>query len=146
MGQHRPIVDRECYLYPSEDDYKNAKALISFDTPRIAIHSTTGVATKDWMYFDALVEECRKAGYGCVQVGAVTDKPVSGAIDFRGKLSFMELAAFLSECACFVGLDSGISYIADAMKTNCIIIQGSTNPVTSGPISSRVKHLYVQDT
>jgi ADP-heptose:LPS heptosyltransferase len=58
----------------------------------------------------------------------------------------MEIAAFLSKCVAFVGLDSGISYIADAMKTPSIVIQGSTDPVTSGPISSRVIHLFADKT
>jgi ADP-heptose:LPS heptosyltransferase len=119
---------------------------MSLDVPRIAIHSTTGVVTKDWPYFDQLSEELRKVGYGVVQVGGVNDRLVSGAVDLRGKLGLLELASFLSKCAAFVGLDSGVSYIADAMKIPTIVIQGSTNPVTSGPISNRVIHLFVKET
>lgn len=146
MGFHRHIEDRECYLFPSEEDFLVAEKKISFDVPRIAIHSTSGVATKDWGKFDDLVEEFRKAGYGCIQVGGGEDKLVRGAVDLRGKLSLMELAAFLSKCALFIGLDSGVSYMADAMKTPSIVIQGSTDPVTSGPISKRVIHLFAKET
>lgn len=146
MGMQRPITDRECYLYPSTQDHERAFAHISTDVPRIAIHATTGVSTKDWPYFDKLSEELRKAGYAAVQVGSRTDISVAGAVDLRGKMGLLELAAFLSKCAVFVGLDSGISYIADAMRTPTIVIQGSTNPVTSGPISKRVKHLFVKET
>lgn len=146
MGMHRPITDRECYLYPSEEDHKNSLNHISLDVPRVAVHGTTGVATKDWPYFSELVEELRKVGYGCVQVGARSDSDIKGAVDLRGKMSFTELAAFLSRCAVFVGLDSGVSYIADAMKVPTIVIQGSTNPVTSGPISDRVIHLFSKET
>lgn len=146
MGMHRPITDRECYLYPSEADQKAADAFISTDVPRVAVHSTTGVETKDWPHFDALTEELRKAGYGVVQIGARSDKGVKGAVDLRGKLSFTELGAFLTKCAAFVGLDSGLSYIADAVKTPTIVIQGSTDPKTSGPISARVVHLFAEKT
>lgn len=146
MGRHRPITVRECYLYPSEEDFKKASEHISTDVPRIAIHSTTGVATKDWSYFDSLTGELKEAGYGVVQVGAKQDKQVAGAVDLRGKMGFLELGAFLSKCAAFVGLDSGVSYIADAMKVPTIVIQGSTDPVTSGPISPRVIHLYAKET
>lgn len=146
MGMHRPITERECYLYPSEEDHRKAEDFISFDVPRIAIHSTTAVATKDWPFFAELTEELRKAGYATCQVGAATDKKVEGAIDFRGKMELLTLAAFLSKCAAFVGLDSGISYMADAMRVPSIIIQGSTNPVTSGPISERVIHLFAENT
>ena len=146
MGFHRPIVDRECYLCPSQADFLKASEHISTDVPRIAIHSTTGVATKDWPYFNEVVEGLRTAGYGCVQVGARNDKRVNGAVDLRGRMGMLELAAFLSQCAVFLGLDSGVSYIADAMRTPTIIIQGSTSPITSGPISSRVVHLFARET
>lgn len=146
MGMHKPISERECYLYPSPTDFLKASDFISMDVPRIAIHTTTGVGTKDWPFFKELVEDLRKAGYGCVQVGAATDKLAEGAVDLRGKMTFLELAAFISKCAAFVGLDSGLSYISDAMKTPTIVIQGSTSPVTSGPISSRVSHLFVKET
>lgn len=146
MGRHRPITERECYLYPSAEDFEKSKDFISLDVPRVAIHTTSGVQTKDWPYFTELVEELRKAGYGTVQVGGREDKKVKGAVDLCGKMTFLELAAFLSQTAAFVGLDSGVSYIADAMKTPTIVIQGSTDPVTSGPISSRVIHLFAKET
>lgn len=146
MGMHRQIVDRECYLFPTAEDSAKAADHISMDVPRIAVHSTTGVPTKDWPHFDALTEELRKAGYGVVQVGAKTDKAVAKAVDLRGRMGFLELAAFLGKCAAFVGLDSGLSYVADAAKTPTIVIQGSTDPMTSGPISSRVIHLFSKNT
>lgn len=146
MGMHRQIEERECYLYPSTKDYEKAGDHISLDAPRIAVHANTLVETKNWPYFKELVEEMRKEGYGCVQVGDSKDTRIPGAIDLRGKMSLLELAAFLSRCVAFVGLDSGISYMADAMKIPTVIIQGSTSPVTSGPISSRVIHLFAEKT
>lgn len=146
MGMHRRITERECYLFPAALDFEKSKKHISLELPRVAIHATSGVATKDWPYFEELTEELRKSGFGTVQVGAKSDKLVSGAVDLRGKMSMLELAAFLSQCAVFVGLDSGLSYMADAMKVPTIVIQGSTDPVTSGPISARVRHLFAQET
>lgn len=146
MGMHRRIEERECYVYPSESDYAASEQHITMDVPRVAIHSTSGVATKDWPYFTELTEDLRKAGYAAVQVGARSDKKVDGAIDFRGKMGLLEVAAFISKCAAFVGLDSGLSYLADAVKTPTIAIQGSTSPVTSGPISGRVVHLFAKET
>jgi ADP-heptose:LPS heptosyltransferase len=146
MGRHRPITERECYLFPTDADFLKASEHITLDVPRVAIHTTSGVESKDWPYFDRLVEELRVAGYGVVQVGGRDDKKVKGAVDLCGKMTFLELAAFLSQTAAFVGLDSGVSYIADAMKTPTIVIQGSTNPLTSGPISNRVIHLFAKET
>lgn len=146
MGMHRHIEERECYVFPSESDFAAASDLTSFDVPRVAIHATSGVPTKDWPYFTELTEELRKAGYAAVQVGARSDKKIPGAIDFRGKMKLLEVAAFVSRCAAFVGLDSGLSYLADAMRTPTVVIQGSTDPVTSGPISKRVTHLFAKET
>lgn len=146
MGMHRHIEERECYLFPTEDDVKKAARHISFDVPRIALHSTSGVATKDWPYFNELTEELRKAGYAAVQVGARNDKLIKGSVDLRGRMGLGEVSAFLSKCAAFVGLDSGLSYMADAVKIPTIVIQGSTDPVTSGPISKRVIHLFAEHT
>lgn len=146
MGMHSPIQVRECELFPSDEDYKKAEERFSFDVPRVAIHAQSGVETKDWPYFAELVEELRKDGYAALQVGAYKDKLIPGAIDFRGKMPLLELAAFLSKCAAFVGLDSGVSYMADAMKVPTVVIQGSTNPTTSGPYSGRVTHAFAAET
>lgn len=146
MGMHRKIEERECYLYPSPEDFGKADRHVSLDVPRIALHSTTGVPTKDWPHFDELADKLRKAGYPPIQVGAREDRPIKDTVDLRGKMGILELAAFLSKCAAFVGLDSGPSYMADAMKTPTIVIQGSTSPVTSGPISPRVIHLFAEKT
>jgi ADP-heptose:LPS heptosyltransferase len=146
MGMHGLIAERECYLFPKEKFVTDADKRISFDVPRIAIHSTSGVASKDWPYFDQLADAILDAGFGVVQVGGRNDKLVKGAIDFRGRLGMIELAGFLKRCTVFVGLDSGLSYMADAMKIPTIVIQGSTNPVTSGPISDRVVHLFAKET
>ncbi len=145
-GMHRPIEERECYFHPTEGDFLSASEHISMDVPRIALHGTTNVPTKDWPFFDGLVEGLKKAGYGCVQVGAKNDRKIAGAVDLTGKMSFGQIGAFLSKCAAFVGLDSGLSYLADAMKVPTLVIQGSTSPVTSGPISHRVVHLFAEQT
>lgn len=147
-GMHGQIFERECFLFPSEEDVKAAGEHISFDQPRIAMHSTSGVKTKDWPVsnFSALTDELRKAGYAVVQVGGKDDEKIAKAVDLRGKMGLLECAAFISKCAAFVGIDSGLSYIADAMRTPTIVIQGSTDPVTSGPISNRVIHLFAKET
>lgn len=152
MGCHRPITDRECYLFPSENNFKTVEEKF-FGNNRVdngayvALHSTSGVASKDWPYFEQLTREILKdPELGVVQVGGRNDKIIPGACDLRGKMNMLELAAFLSKCVAFVGLDSGLSYMADAMKVPSIVIQGSTNPITSGPISPRVIHLFAEKT
>lgn len=148
MGMHRPIIDRECYLFPENKNALSAMRFFEEGRQTIAIHSTSGVATKDWPFFNEFVEELKKSADipQIVQVGGRGDKIVTGAVDLRGKMGMLDLAAFLERCSAFVGLDSGLSYIADAVKTPTIVIQGSTDPVTSGPISTRVIHLFAEKT
>lgn len=148
MGMHRLITERECYLSPSALNFESFDRLLDppNSKPVIAMHSTSGVPTKDWPLFDELTEALRGDSRTIVQVGARGDKIINGAIDLRGRMGFMDLAGFLSRCSAFVGLDSGVSYMADAMRVPTIVIQGSTDPVTSGPISGRVIHLFAEKT
>jgi len=116
MGKHRLIEERECYLFTEEKNYLNANKFLLAEKKTVAMHSTSGVATKDWPFFNELCSEVLALGMRVVQVGARSDKIIEGAEDLRGKMSIIDLAAFIGRCDAFVGLDSGLSYIADAMK------------------------------
>ena len=53
-------------------------------------------------------------------------------------MTLRQIAAFLSKCKCFIGIDSGISYMVAAMDIPVICIMGMSSPVTSGPIGNNV--------
>jgi len=132
-------------LYVSNEDIDKVDQLLIEKniTNYIVIHSTSGVPTKDWNYFSELVSILTEKEITIVQVGAVTDKLVSCSsndyfCDERGKLTFSQIGALCKKADCFVGLDSGISYISASAKIPTIVLQGSTIPETSGPWGDNV--------
>jgi hypothetical protein len=66
---------------------KQKKNILKFLSPLpvLAIHSTSGVASKDWPFFQELVVALGQDKFEIVQVGGRGDKPVVGAFDLRGK-------------------------------------------------------------
>lgn len=114
------------------------------DENYIVVHTTTLVKSKNWYYMCNLIERLIDKGYIVYQIGAVTDiSPMKVSIpenykDVRGTLSFKQIAGLCKNAKAFIGLDSGISYIAAASGCKSIIIQGPTVPTTSGPWGDEV--------
>jgi len=124
-------------IFPLEDDVDAVKAL-EIKSPYIVIHTTSLVPSKDWSYFNELTLSMIHEGVDVVQVGADTDTLVDKAMDLRSKLSFKQIAVLCSKAKCFVGLDSGLSYVSAASGAKTIVLQGATVPETSGPFGENV--------
>jgi len=110
----------------------------------VAIHTTTLVSAKDWNIekFGELAKFVSGKDFYVCQIGAPTDRKIEGnVIDFRGRFTFRQIAAFLAGCEFFVGLDSGISYIAASQGIPVICIMGMSMPVTSGPFGDNIIHI-----
>ena len=56
-------------------------------------------------------------------------------------LSLVELAARLQNCAIFLGHDSGISHLAAAVGTPCLLLYGPTDPAVWAPANPQVRVL-----
>ena len=75
----------------------------------------------------------RRLGYRviCIGIGIVQDKekqiPV-GAEDFTGKKPLTECAAIIEHCDFFIGLDTGLSWLAWCMARPVVVIGGFTLP------------------
>lgn len=59
------------------------------------------------------------------------------AIDLRGKTTVTEMKYIINNAAVFIGNDSGLMHVADALETPLIAIFGSTNPHWTGPVSKK---------
>ena len=126
---------RKLQMYPLETDAVEVKP------NTIAIHTTTLVQSKNWNKFQALSGFLKAKGFNVAQVGLKSDAQIYGAEDLREKYSFNQLAMFFSKCKYFIGLDSGLSYIAATTDTRAVIIQGATIPRTSGPFGPNVRYV-----
>lgn len=129
------LEDFKLYMYPKPEDEVEAEDNV------IAVHGTTLNPSKDWNKFNQLVPLLKAKGYKVVQVGAESDTSIAGTEDLRGKYTFNQLYCFFKKCKYFIGLDSGLSYIASASGTKCVILMGCTIPRTSGPVGINVKQV-----
>lgn len=127
--------ERKLLMYPTPEDEVDAPDKC------IAIHTTTLVKSKDWSKFQQLVPFLLTRGYRVVQVGLKGDTLVEGVEDYREKFGLNQLYCFFRKCKYFIGLDSGLSYIAASSGCKTIVIQGNTIPQTSGPFGANVTNL-----
>jgi len=80
---------------------------------------------KEWLpeRFQKVVKAlCRDFEF--VQLGAVTDPPLEGAVDMRGKTTIREAAAILASCRLFVGLVGLVMHLARAVDCRSVIVYG----------------------
>jgi heptosyltransferase-2 len=60
-------------------------------------------------------------------------------VDLCGKTDLGEAIALIKECDLFITNDSGLMHVAAALDVPLIAIFGSTNPITTGPLSPKSK-------
>lgn len=113
--------------------------------PVIAIHTKTLADVKDWSKFSELATVLKeRTGGAVVQLAAPTDPEIPGAhkisLPLKGVISFFKEKC----CNVFIGLDSGLSYIAASFDVPSVILQGATIPLTSGPYGPNVVNLFSQ--
>jgi ADP-heptose:LPS heptosyltransferase len=137
------ITDRRTCMFPSEKDHNNVREKIASLGPekdcRVVVHTQSLVGSKDWNQFGELVVELKRAcEVNIVQVGGPNDTVCGADMDLRGKLTYNEIAALMEDSDLFIGVDSGLSYIADSVGCETICIMGMSTQETSGPISGRV--------
>jgi hypothetical protein len=103
---------------------------IDYSDRRIAIHSTGVSATcpmlnKEWRpeRFQKVVKALRR-DFEFVQLGAITDPPLEGAIDMRGKTCIREAAAIFASSRLFVGLEGFVMHLARAVNRRSVIVYG----------------------
>jgi ADP-heptose:LPS heptosyltransferase len=134
----------ELQLFSTSHDHAAVDRVLAVNKLKhyVVIHTTSGVPSKDWDYFPGLVYSLLDEGKTVLQVGGGEDKlAVServGFFDLRKQFTFPQIAALCKRASCFVGLDSGLSFVAAASKTPTIVLQGSTVPETSGPWGKNV--------
>jgi heptosyltransferase-3 len=153
------LEDHAATVYPSLADRQCVAPLFSdAEAPVIALHPGSGSPRKNWPveHWIALGQWIF-AHYHAARlllVGGEADGPQVSALSeaFRGKLAFTahdlelpKLAAFLERCAVFLGHDSGISHLAAAVGTRCILLFGPTDPAIWAPANPDVKVIQAPD-
>lgn len=88
---------------------------------------------KRWPYYKDLVAALQQRGYQVASFG-VASEYVEGTIDLTGT-PLMESVRNIAQCSYFIGNDSGLMHIADALGVPLTTIFGPTSVVKNGPLS-----------
>ncbi|MBR4384712.1 MAG: autotransporter strand-loop-strand O-heptosyltransferase [Selenomonadaceae bacterium] len=105
------------------------------DEPYVCIGVQASITQKGWLYpngWDIVVDYLKNLGYRvfCIDKHAqetfkgLTIRKPEGAEDFTGDFSIMERANMLYHAKFFVGLSSGLAWLADAVNCPVVMICG----------------------
>ncbi len=144
------LDDHAATVHPSEVDRAHAGEFLGkVRGCPIAIHPGSGSTKKNWPVdrWRELGSRLLADGAELILVGGEADGPQLTALReaWRGSpiheardLPLPVLAAVLERCALFVGHDSGISHLAAAVGTRCILLFGATDPAIWAPANRGV--------
>jgi heptosyltransferase-3 len=146
------LEDHAARVHPSEDDQKFARDFLGESTrPIIALHPSSGSERKNWPLENWAALGRWLAAHELqprlLLVGGEADhvhlRTLHAAwretdVLLARHLPLPRLAAVLQQCRLFVGHDSGISHLAAAAGTSCILLFGPTDPVIWAPANAKV--------
>jgi heptosyltransferase III len=139
-------------IFPLEKDLAAAQALLSkFPKPLMAIHPGSGGERKNWplegwLAVQKNILEDARIGHLLI-VGGESDSRQLAQMRLTMRTerqSLLEnlplplLGAIISQCAYFIGHDSGISHLAAAAGASCLLLFGPTDPLVWGPANPGV--------
>lgn len=146
------LGDAAARLYPSgaERDFAQTFTL-PFGQPIVAVHPGSGSAAKNWPIENWVslcqwILETRRATTLLIVTGEADKTRMrslqsalpSSAVRFAENLALPRLAAVFERCDLFLGHDSGISHVAAAVGTRCILLFGPSDPRVWAPANSGV--------
>jgi heptosyltransferase-2 len=145
-------------IYPSKEDFQFADSwLAGISKPLIAIHPGSGSPRKNWGLEKWIVTARELLNLNpqpeLLWVGGEADEERLNAVeDAFGKsvriarhLPLPHLAAVLARCRLFLGHDSGISHLAAAVGTRCVLLFGPTDPAIWAPANAHVVVMEAAD-
>lgn len=116
--------------------------------PLIAVHTHSSMASKNWPMenWAVLIERwTAEQGARFMVLGGPGEaeelRGLPSVTHLAGRLTVKETAALIARCDFFVGLDSGLAYVAEAVGTPGLVILGATVRETSGPRSSQFSYV-----
>lgn len=148
------LEDPQARLFPSEDDHAQAERLAQGLARRFfAIHPGSGSPQKNWSaghWIAVITALLREWGQGSVLIIAgeadaeaaqVIEAHFGAEVRIARHQPLNHLAALLARAGGFLGHDSGISHLAAAVGTPCLLLFGPTDHRVWAPAGSHVKIL-----
>jgi heptosyltransferase-2 len=155
IGIESDNLSREIYKSPDADQ-KVRNLMAQIRKPIVGIAVSSGNKLKEIgaeKTADLITMILEHLPVQIVLIGSEGDKPTSRRIrdqvpckdhvlDAAGLFNLKEIPALLARCALFIGVDSGITYMADALSIPVIDIAGPANMIDQRPIG--VKAIIIQ--
>jgi heptosyltransferase III len=144
------LDDHAATVHPSAADRRHAAEFLGkMRTRPVAIHPGSGSVKKNWPLdrWRDLGSRLLAQGAEVILVGGEADGSQFAALGdaWRGlpvrvarDLPLPVLAAVLEGCNLFAGHDSGISHLAAAVGTSCVLLFGATDPAIWAPANPGV--------
>ncbi len=149
MGINQQDLTR--HLYVQESSRVHVHALLNRSSTRwigIAIGSGQGIKAIQTNVLVSLIRFLLKEdGVGIVLIGGVKEIPLATKLLYAtpsarlvsmvGLFNLGDLPALIEKLDIFVGVDSGVTYIADTLGIPLIYLPGPANPKDQGPIMAK---------
>jgi len=142
-GEARPRVWVGPEHQARADALLSQSRLLGSEAPLIALHTHSSMAAKNWpaeRFAELAARWQETQGARFVVVGGRGEgqavEHIPGVVNLAGLVSVPETAAVIARCDYFLGPDSGLAYVAEAVETPGLVILGATVPETSGPRSA----------
>lgn len=114
----------------------------------IAIGSGQGIKAIQPSVLESLIQQLLQTdGIGVVLVGGGKEAPLATRltqailsprlVNTAGQISLADLPALIEQLAVFVGVDSGVTYMADTLGIPMVYLPGPANPKDQGPIKAK---------
>jgi heptosyltransferase-2 len=147
------LDDPAARVHPSEEDQAAAQRILGAScAPVMAIHPGSGSPRKNWpaenwvALGQWLVHRAPRARLlliggeaDAAQIATVKTALRASNVLLAQDLPLPHLAALLQRCRLFLGHDSGISHLAAAVGTPCVLLFGPTDPAVWAPANPGVK-------
>ncbi len=146
------LDDHAARVYPTDADDALAREFLDGESrPVIAIHPGSGSARKNWpvekwvalgewlMHHESHPRLLLVGGEAdAAPLMALTGAWPTADVLVARDLALPHLAAVLRRCRLFLGHDSGLSHLAAAVGTPCVLLFGPTDPAVWAPANPHV--------
>lgn len=145
------LTETAATLHPSVADREFAGRFLQSEA-LVAIHPGSGSESKNWPIarWQEIGEWMLGHARSLLVIGGEGDRRQlqflraawgERAVLFAENLPLPQLAAVIEKCALFLGHDSGISHIAAAVGTPCLLLFGPSDPLVWAPANANVRVL-----
>jgi ADP-heptose:LPS heptosyltransferase len=93
---------------------------------KVVLHNDPAIdETKAWP-LESVAELVRVLGPGRVVLLGNPGPSIPGALDYRGRTTLAQAAAIIQAAACYVGIDSGLMWIAGSLQVPAVGLYGTS--------------------